>query len=217
MSEAVRRFVSSPIEDPLGPFPRLCQVVVQLGKVFSHHHSGAHFETQADRYAEATSLYVQVQAMIELLNVELVATTDQITFAPALSLAYSTLCQLCEIYSCPESSGAIASADNSNMVGKAVNGLKEAAEHMVVFARHLDTNLPQPHDLDKVSPIVMDAIYSAAANFAWLVRESGSEDRLDKLNILRSCLKRFGTRWRNAAEYLRILEAQEFTYSLRTA
>jgi hypothetical protein len=63
----------------------------------------------------------------------------------------------------------------------------------------------------------MDSIYAAAANFAWLVRETGDENYQMALDSLRGCLRRFSSRWRNAGEYLRILEAKEFTYALGSA
>lgn len=60
----------------------------------------------------------------------------------------------------------------------------------------------------------MDALYNAASTYAWSVRESGDESCQMALDSLRHCLRRLGARWRNAAEYLRILEAQEFTFAM---
>jgi hypothetical protein len=183
-----------------------------LGNVLVHRH-GTSFETETARFAQATTLYINIQALILQLDSE--RTVNDVSLAAPLALSFSILCSLCEPYSCPEAGYVTTSDEAGEMVTRAIKGLQHAAESVVIFADRLNRSVPEQKDLDRISPIIMDAIYSAAAQFAWLVRESGDQDRLDKLNILRSCMKRFGGRWHNAAEYLRILEAQEFTYAVR--
>jgi hypothetical protein len=100
---------------------------------------------------------------------------------------------------------------------QAIEGLKTVSRSINDFAEQITASTPQPQDLDRVSPLIMDSLYAAAANYAWLVRESGDESSQMALESIRHCLRRLGARWRNAAEYLRILEAQEFTYAVGSA
>jgi hypothetical protein len=182
-----------------------------LGKVFSHHNSEKH-PTETSRYALATQLYLDVSALARTISDEAVNTQDYLSLATPLALTHSTLFSLCEPYSCPSS--ASGTPEGSAMVVQGVDGLKSVAASVVHFAEQISTSTPLPQDLDRVSPVIMDALYSAAANYAWVVRESGDENSQLALDSLRRCLGRLGTRWRNAAEYLRILEAQEFTYAV---
>jgi hypothetical protein len=46
---------------------------------------------------------------------------------------------------------------------------------IVNFVDYINANMPLGQDLDKISPIIIDALYSAAANYAWMVRESGDD------------------------------------------
>jgi hypothetical protein len=93
----------------------------------------------------------------------------------------------------------------------AIQGLTNTAGSILEFAERISFATQHPQDLDRLSPIIMDSIYMAAANYAWLIRESGNENYQKALETLRLYLKRFSSRWRNAAEYLRILEAKEFS------
>lgn len=95
------------------------------------------------------------------------------------------------------------------MQNLAVASRKSVSQDVVDFARHIA--VPQT---STTSPLIMDAVYGAAANYAWLVRESGDEDSQRALDDIRERLRDLGSRWRCAAEYLRILEAQEFTYAI---
>lgn len=95
------------------------------------------------------------------------------------------------------------------MQNLAVASLKSVSQDVVDFARHIA--VPQTSTM---SPLIMDAVYGAAATNAWLVRESGDADCQRALDAIRERLRELGARWRCAAEYLRILEAQEFTYAI---
>lgn len=212
MAHAVHRLVSSPIEEPCSPFPRLCQAAVMLGKVFGHHNDSDEDTAESERYSFATQLYLDVSALTRVISDEAIKTQDFLSLATPLALTHSTLFTLCDPYSCPVPK--LRSPEGSEMVVRAVDGLKTVGASVVHFAEQINTSTSLQQDLDRVSPIIMDALYSAAANFAWVVRESGDESSQLALDSLRRCLARLGTRWKNAAEYLRILEAQEFTYAV---
>lgn len=215
MANAMQRKVSNPIDDPVAPFPRLCQTSIMLGKVLKHHW-GIKDLNQKPHFIEASNLYSDVSNLARTLLDETTNSTDFLNLAAPLALAYSTLCILCDSYSCPKSCAA-STPEAAAMQAQAVDGLKTASSSIVEFSNHINNATPLPQDLDRISPIIMDALYSAAANYAWLVRESGDEDSQRALDSIRYSLRRLGSRWRNAAEYLRILEAREFTYALGSA
>jgi hypothetical protein len=211
----MQRKVSNPVEDPVAPFPRLCQTSIMLGKVFKHHW-GPREPDQKPHFVQASMLYSEVSALARTLLDETTKSPDYLNLAAPLALAYSTLCVLCDTYSCPK--GCTASTpESAAMQAQAVDGLKTVSASIVEFSDQINNATPLPHDLDRISPIIMDALYSAAANYAWLVRESGDTNSQRALDSIRYSLRRLGSRWRNAAEYLRILEAREFTYAVGSA
>ncbi|KAK1994849.1 hypothetical protein LX36DRAFT_583601, partial [Colletotrichum falcatum] len=66
-----------------------------------------------------------------------------------------------------------------------------------------------------VSPLILDALYGAAATLAWLVREEGPARHADGFAAIKRCLERLGVRWRLAAEYARMLDHQDLAYMMR--
>lgn len=213
MSRAVESSVGTSIEEHVYPFPRLCQASVMLGKVLSHHH-GEVVDSETAQFSVARQLYLDVSALSRKISEEAVNTHDYLTLSTPLALTYSTLYALCEPYSCPPGGKPWSTAEGAAMVVQAVDELKSVSANVVHFAEQINASTPAPQDCDRVSPIIMDALYSAAAHYAWVVRESGDEGSQMALDSLRRCLSRLGTRWRNAAEYLRILDGQEFTYAI---
>lgn len=215
MSPALQRRVGDPIDDPVAPFPRLCQASVMVGKVFSHQF-GEHIPSGIAKYGLASQLYLDISILARKIGEEATTSKDYLSLATPLALTFSALCTLCERYSCPadcEKSTPEAAA----MQAQAIDGLKTVSDSIRDFSENLNAATPSQQDLDRLSPIIMDALYSAASNFAWMVRESGDERSQIALESLRHSLRRIGGRWRNAAEYLRILEAQEFTYAVGSA
>ncbi|TAQ83545.1 hypothetical protein B7494_g8129 [Chlorociboria aeruginascens] len=213
MPHAIHLNVSYSIEHPLKPFPRLCQVFIMMGKVFGHHHG---LQNEDSRFSAASQLYIDVSNLATRLTEQAVGSPDYLHFSAPLALAYSTLCALCEPYSCPPCASDAAGIPEvvTSMQLQALDGLKDISRSMVEFAHQINIATPLAEDIDRVNPLIMDALYSAATNYAWMVRESGDEDCQRSLDSIRHTLRRLGTRWRNAAEYLRILEAQEFTYAV---
>jgi len=215
MTHALQRVVSSPTDDPVASFPRLCQASIMMGKVLAHHH-GEEIPSETARYDLASQLYLDVSILARKITEEAANSQDYLTLASPLALTFSALCYLCDQYTCPPSSTSV-SSEAAAMQLKALEGLKTVSRSVVDFAEQLNAATPLPQDLDRVSPLIMDALYSAAANYAWMVRESGDESCQMALESIRHCLRRLGSRWRNAAEYLRLLEAREFTYAVGSA
>lgn len=148
-----------------------------------------------------------------------------------MAVTFSALAALCDPYACQTMRVESNTPEGATMQIQAIDGLRSVAESIRNFAQEI-TNLVQtssypppergdssPHQhhpkaIDRVSPLILDALYSGASNFAWDVRESGNASSEDGLSTIRECLRLFTARWRVAGEYLRILEAQEFTYAV---
>lgn len=213
-SAVIQRRVDTPVDEAMDPFPRLCQASVMLGKVLSHHQEKIPSETAT--FGLASQLYLDISTLTRKVSEEAASSKDYIDVITPLALTFSSLSCLCERYSCSSSCSA-ATAEASAMQAQAIDGLKTVSDSIFDFAEKLSAAAPLPQDLDKISPIIMDALYSAASNYAWWVRESGDQRSQMALDSIRHFLRRLGSRWRNAAEYLRILEAREFTYAVGSA
>ncbi|KAL2882956.1 hypothetical protein SGCOL_001646 [Colletotrichum sp. CLE4] len=70
-------------------------------------------------------------------------------------------------------------------------------------------------DIGSVSPLILDALYGAANTLAWLLREEGTPECEDEMNVIKRCLERLGSRWRLAGEYGRMLEQQDFAMMMQ--
>ncbi|KXH26402.1 hypothetical protein CSAL01_13587, partial [Colletotrichum salicis] len=71
------------------------------------------------------------------------------------------------------------------------------------------------NDIGNVSPLILDALYGAANTLAWLLREEGTLECEDEMNVIKRCLERLGSRWRLAGEYGRMLEQQDFAMMMQ--
>jgi hypothetical protein len=217
MTSARQGLVGSPISEPVASFPRLCQATIKMGEVFAHRY-GKKFVSDTERFKAATDLYTEVSGLSTKIIEQADAEHDFFSYASSLALTFSTLCALCDEYSCPKGGcKATASKEVSEMQIQAIEGLKTVSDSILHFVHHINANTEVLQDLDRISPIIMDALYAAAANYAWQVRESGGELYQTALDEIRNCLRKLGVRWRNAAEYVRILEAQEFSYAVGSA
>ncbi|RFU26774.1 hypothetical protein B7463_g9567, partial [Scytalidium lignicola] len=213
MTQGIAKTGETPYSEQVAPFPRLCQVSHLLGKIFVHH--DATFPSDKDRFDDASRLFEKATSLSRILQEE-ATDNDYVSLSAAIALSFSAICAVCDPYSCPKTvtGHTDVSTETAEAQLQAIDGLKRASQNIVEFAERLNTVMPLPQDVDRISPFIMDAMYCAAANHAWWVRESGDANSQLALDNLRNCLRRLGTRWRNAAEYLRILEAQEFTYAI---
>lgn len=207
--------MSTPVDEALTWFPRLCQASLQMGRVLSHHY-GAKITSETARFGLASQLYIDTSILARKLTDEC-ATVDFLLFSSPLALTFSAICTLLEKYSCDSKQKETPTTEAVAMQAQAVEGLKSVSRSILEFAERINTATHSSHDMDRVSPIIMDALYSAASNNAWIVRENGATSNQAALDSIRHCLRRLGGRWRCAAEYARILEAQEFTSALGSA
>lgn len=186
-----------------------------IGKVMSHHY-GPPIIAEDEKFQLASQLYIDISVLANKLSEE-ADTADFLSFSSPLALTFTALSTLCKRYSNPEKNcskdGVPVSEAAITMKSQAIDGIKTVSQSIVEFSQKLNNSTTTTQDFDRVSPIIMDALYAAAANYAWLVRESGEKSSQDALDSLRQCLRKLGSRWRIAAEHLRILEAQEVGFS----
>jgi hypothetical protein len=185
-------FVSSATSIRAGPFGRSCQAAHLLGRVIRHRNDGYSEESPTFRFAEAAQLHRTVVALASLLPTEFESSPDGLI--TPLAICYSTQLDLYDPYSCTESNRGEHTVEETEMQGIAIAGLKQIAEDVYRFAQHLKRAMT--YNLAAVSPLVSDCLYQAAANYAWLVRESGSPEMVASLNSISDALKMLDRRWK---------------------
>jgi hypothetical protein len=190
-----------------------------MGKVLSHRY-GPEDPSETARFSQASELYLELSNLSRRILDEAASAPDYLTLAAPLAFNLNALCALCQIYSFPSNCSRVTATpttESSEMQAQAVEGVKSVCRSISDLVDRVNESTQLPQDLGRVSPIIMGAMYKAATTYAWLVRESGDESSQLALEAIRHCLRRLGSRWRNAAEYLRLLEAQEFTYAVGSA
>ncbi|KFY03880.1 hypothetical protein O988_01141 [Pseudogymnoascus sp. VKM F-3808] len=203
--------VSSPLSDPLCPFARLCQASRLLGKVLRHH--GQRDMPETERFQQASDLYLELSDLARILVHQAAMPQEYLAFTTPMSVCFSALCALCDPYACHGAGDQPANPEEAKMQTQAVDGLKTVSSSIKDFSDHLVSQTTNNVDIERVSPFVMETLYTAGANFAWDVRESGNESSQESLDSIRHNLGRFSGKWKSSDAYLRILEAQEFTYA----
>lgn len=203
------KWAYTPVQEHASPFQRLCQASLAMGKVLSHNYWDTSL-AEPLRIEAASKLYAEVSLLAKAIDQESSKIGNVVPLSAAQALTYSALACLCKFHASPSTHRPIENKDATTeaiaMQAQAVDGLKSVAESIVEFATKITATTIDPRELDAVSPVIMHALYSAAL----IIRESGGESHM-ALDTLRHCLKRLRTRWRNAAEYLMILEATELT------
>ena len=211
--------VTTPVSEPASPYARLCQAAVLTGKVLRHHRSNPLPEDE--KYREASELYVELSELARILVREASDSQDYLPLATPMAVTFSALAALCDPYAC-QSMRLEHTPEGATMQIQAIEGIRSVSESIRNFAQEISNLvLNNGHDpnhdpriMERVSPLILDALYSGASNFAWDVRESGNQSSEEGLGIIREALRGFTNRWRVAGEYLRVLEAQEFTYAV---
>lgn len=209
---AITGTISTPVSEPASPFARLCQAAVLTGRVLRHHRLNS--SPEDERYREASALYVELSELARVLVHEASVSQDYLSLGSPMAVTFSALAALCDPYACQSMRVETNTPEGATMQIQAIEGIRSVAESIRNFSHEISNLTSNPRDMDRVSPFILDALYSGASNFAWDVRESGNASSEDGLRTIRECLRLFTGRWRCAQEYLRVLEAQEFTYAV---
>ena len=192
--------VSSSTSAKAGRFARTCQASHLLGKVL-HHINDSDMELNF-RFEQANQLNRTVRALASLLPDETWEEEDTAngpSLCTAMAICYSALLVLYDNYTCTESTIPKRTSAHLEIQESAISGLKEISEEVLRFCRRL-RSLLDLNGLAKVSPLVLDCLYQAAANHSWYVKESGDQDCLAKLNEIKSVLVMIEPQWKVAGE-----------------
>lgn len=163
------------------------------------------------RFVRASHLFSEISNLSREITAQASASKDFFSFIPSLALTYSSHCYLCNLYCCL---GNDLDEEQKQMHELAKYEMKSIATHIIDFTGQVSISSQTLQDIDRVSPLIMDGIYAGALTLVWLTKENGDEDYQIGLSSIRECLSKLSTRWRNAADYVRILEAHEFAFAL---
>ena len=188
-------YVSSPTSATASPFARTCQATHLVGRLIRHLND--HAVEPAFRFSEALQLHRTLTALSFVLD----GSPQKLCTATAMT--FSSMMHLYDPYACTETEHG-STVQGTEMQGIAIAGLRGTAEEVVHFAHNLQACMS--YSLASVSPLVADAVYMAAATFAWLEYERGTPEMSASLRTLTDTLQMLSSRWRVAGEYLKMLE-----------
>ncbi|TKA79555.1 hypothetical protein B0A55_02741 [Friedmanniomyces simplex] len=201
------------------PFARTCQAAHLLGKVVRHLNDTT--LPPEYKFAEALQLNRTFRALAAVLPDEVEADdpAHKPTLCTSMAISYSALLTLYDAYSCTER--AIPNGPEAQLVmqQEAIAGLSDLSAAVLHLARRIRDSIDTEAEeggggggggLSRLSPLIIDCFYQAAANYAWYVRESSDRDCGERLEELKEVLRLCEGKWRVAGEYLRIVEATEF-------
>ncbi|KAI5460552.1 hypothetical protein BGZ63DRAFT_509973 [Mariannaea sp. PMI_226] len=200
------------------PFARTCQASHLLSRVLRHvNDRDANDEF---RYQEASQLHRTLQALCTTIATESESmfekssdTMAKLPLFTANALCYSALLCLYELYCCAEG------ADPSQyshpafieMQRLGIAGVKETSYNVYRFSQNIKS-VAELGGMLKMSPLVCDCLYQAAANYAWLAGETSSEDDISKLATIKNVLGMLGKRWKLAGEYKNMIDHYEQSF-----
>ncbi|GIZ42033.1 hypothetical protein CKM354_000531300 [Cercospora kikuchii] len=192
------------------PFARTCQAAHLLGKIVRHLNDKALPNTY--RFEEALQLHRTMRALTAALVQE--AADDDPNQGPtlctALAICYSALLTLYDANSCTKENTVDTTEAQLMMQKESVEGLREITPEAMNHARRLRAFAERRGGWGGLSPLAIDPLYQAAANYAWYVRESSDLQCSARLQEVKEILMVIDQRWRVAGEYMRIIEATEY-------
>lgn len=189
------------------PFGRTCQASHLLSRVLRH---TSDRDSDIDfRCREALQLRRTVQALAatianeseELLEHMNDATADLPLFT-ATALCHSALLHLYDTYCCTENTEAnqMGCENLLEMQRLAISGLKEMPNTVFLFSKRLQA-VTELGGMLRMSPLVCDCLYQAAATYLWYTLETGGQDYLPMANTIKDVLGILGTRWNSASKF----------------
>lgn len=196
-------YVSTPTPVHAGPFARTAQATNLLGKLVRT--VNGRFTDTPFCFSEAIQLYRTFSALAALLVPEFQQSPLQ--YATPMALCYTGLLHLCDPYCCTERNKGEHTVEESEMQTLAIGGMKQFAGEALQFSYVL--KMAMTTNMAAISPLTADAIYVAAATFAWYAHESGSANLVENYRSLRETLVVMNSRWAVAGEYLKALDVAE--------
>lgn len=200
MSSGQPLYVASPPDLKAGSYTRTCQASNLLGRYIRHRND--HSTGGPSRYLEAMQLHRTLLAFSHLLSDEFAQ--SPVDCGTAMALCYSTMLHLYDPYACHENMRGVQCVEGSEMQTIAIAGLKSVSANVLELADVMYILLQDK--LDTISPLMIECLYQGAANYAWLVHETGSIQSINAYRKFVNTLQRLDNRWASAGQYLKILE-----------
>ncbi|KXH49205.1 fungal specific transcription factor domain-containing protein [Colletotrichum simmondsii] len=219
------------------------KIITHVRKVTSDRKQNPH-ASAADAIAEANALsetlfstleYLQQQQQHPPSTGETAAQRPKplsLPLLPSRCVLLSAGVLLHDFYCCPACpDGRLKSPEETAQQARSVDVLLKISKDVAVLSEELlllvsrterdddDDDIGMSNnggrDIGSVSPLILDALYGAANTLAWLLREEGTLECEDEMNVIKRCLERLGSRWRLAGEYGRMLEQQDFAMMMQ--
>ncbi|KXH28553.1 fungal specific transcription factor domain-containing protein [Colletotrichum nymphaeae SA-01] len=216
------------------------KIITHVRKVTSDRKQNPH-ASAADAIAEANALSETLFSTLEYLQQQpptTGATAVQrpkplsLLLLPSRCVLLSAAVLLHDFYCCPACpDGRLKSPEETAQQARSVDVLLKISKDVAVLSEELlllvsrterdddDDDMGMSNnggrDIGSVSPLILDALYGAANTLAWLLREEGTLECEDEMNVIKRCLERLGSRWRLAGEYGRMLEQQDFAMMMQ--
>lgn len=177
----------------LGPFARTCQAAHLLSRVIRHRDCHEDIDRRY-RLEEAKQLHVLSEALVS--NLDTVILDEHIV---SLALCYSAQLILYSMYGCnePEELNRPRLAAEMEMQQIALEGIKKVSFHGIRRIAHGSSTFLEAY-----------ALYHAASECAWFVREGARDGAEQCLQICVEALRAVGERWSVGGLYLRLLEKE---------
>lgn len=194
-------YVSTPTSVKAGNFARTAQTTHLLGRLVRL------LNDQSDdlvmRFTEAAQIHRTITALTNLLVDEV--ENEPLKFGTPAALCYTALLHLCDGFACTESNRGQHTVEETEMQGIAIAGLRKTSADALRLSQLL--KLTMSTNLSATSPLTADCLYQAAAQYAWLVHETGEKEMVSSYHALGEVLVLMNRRWSVAGEYIKILEA----------
>ncbi|KAI8624200.1 fungal-specific transcription factor domain-containing protein [Xylariaceae sp. FL1651] len=217
-SLAVQHTVSSPRTDFQTAFGRLCQAALLVSEALRHCQRAKLLKLQHEPpdHSEATGLIEAAYGLSTRLQAEVVAQPKRyLPIIPAHCIAYSVIFRIIETYlsDLPRGTAPIPGLQdtmwsNENLAVQlmAFESRKKTIVDMCDVSGNINACTPHKEDLAKMSPFVLNAIYSTGVTLSWLRGESSDSGTSINLEVIKKCLLGLSGRWGLASEYMTLLE-----------
>jgi hypothetical protein len=160
--------------------------------------------------AAASAIGLAISNAASVVEADFVNSPHHLALLAPLCLVHSAAVLVHDFYCCPggshdeyERSRAKQEVD---VQVHSVGELKRVASRIRDLCDQLFNHALFQEDDTAVSPFVLDSMYSAAATLHWVLREEGTLEIEDGMNLVKRTLARLSLRWRLAGEYLKLLE-----------
>jgi hypothetical protein len=221
-SLAIQHTVASPRTDFQSAFARLCQAALLISKTLRHCQRAKLLKLQhkPPDHSETAGLIEAAFGLSACLQAEITAQPERYFAAvPALCLAYSAAFKIIAINlsdssqrdTTPIPAFGDATWGGRNMTAQmiAFESRKEAMAHMHDIARDMSACTSHKEGPSKISPFVLDAVYSAGVTYSWWMEHNGQSVAGTGHEMIKKELLQISARWGLAGEYMGLLEQHD--------